>query len=102
MSSSPETGLKNERPNGRYSVIRFHVSEHYSEREIEDLFEQLEGRGAYYKRVENLKIPGWFELSVPRSLPYSLYAEALAACESVDKVENLVVITDQVSIKPED
>lgn len=102
MSLLVATGSKNERPSGKYSVIRFHISESYSEREIEDLFEEMEKRGAYYQLVSQRPNPGWFELAVPRECSWEPYHNTLKACESIDEVENFVAIVCQIPIYAED
>ena len=102
MSLPVAIGSKNERPDGKYSILRFHISEYYSEREIESLFEEMEGRGAHCKMVSQRPNPGWFELAVPRGIEWEPYRRTLEACESIDEVEKLVVISCQIPIHAED
>ncbi len=83
---------------GRSSVIRFHVSEYYDERELESLLEILEARGAEYHQLQYSK--NWFKLLVPEKLDLDPYCRTLEDCESIDHVVlGLSVLT--VSTKPE-
>lgn len=102
MSSSLEIGSKNTRPAGKYSVLRFHVSEYYSERELENLLEELEARGAHYKEMKALSDPGWFELAVPWDLPFEPYRDTLNECGSIDQVSNFITLSCTIALGTED
>lgn len=82
MSSSPETGSTRAR---KYQIIRFLVSDLYSEVEIEELFEDLESRGAIIQR--RTSNPAWHDLLLPADMDVIPYYDALEACESIAQAE---------------
>jgi len=64
------------------------MKEAYCEREIEDVLETLERRGAWYAHCGE----GLFEVCVPIDLLWTPFYETLAACESVDVVDSTAVM----------
>ena len=87
---------------GRFSIIRFRVSETYSEREIEDLFETLVERGATYERLTCSDRRGWHELSVPAEFLWEPYLQALEACESISEVSSFITKRQMIPVVVED
>lgn len=62
-----------------YSILRFEVSPLYHERELEELLEILERRGAEYTHCGD----GFYELRVPYTLPWIVFYDALQDSDSV-------------------
>lgn len=77
----------------RVRTFRLKVSENYDERELENLLELFEDRGADYAYLDPVSKPGWYSLVVPWELdlrPFLLTAEE---CPSVERVERVAVYT---------
>ena len=90
MSSSAATGsVMRQKHLHLCRLIKFHVSETYDEREIEELFETIESRGAFYNRFRNQQ-RGWYELLVPHEFQWEPFYETLQACSSVDDISNFI------------
>lgn len=102
MSSNPATGSKNALPTGKFSILRFRVSDCYDERELEELLEELDGRGAHYRSLSELSDPGWFELAVPEDFPWEPYRATLWECNSVDRVSNVIQMFCRMTLQDDD
>lgn len=96
MSLSPETGSTSDY---RFKTIKFLISDFYSEVEIEELFENLELRGAIFeRRTEN---PAWYDLLLPEEMDTEPYFKTLEGCESIAKVELRKVIRYLIPVDTE-
>lgn len=67
----------------RVHSFHFKVAECYDEREIEDLFETLENRGADYKHEGE----GWYVVTIPENLGWPPFYETVKKCNSIAQVE---------------
>lgn len=67
----------------RFHSFHFKVAECYDERELEDLFETLENRGADYRHEGE----GWYVVSVPEHLGWPPFYETVKQCNSIAEVE---------------
>ncbi len=100
MLSTVVTGSAERPKPGRFSVIRFRVSDYYSEDEIEQLFNTLVERGATYKQV--IYGSAWHELSVPVEFDWEPYFQTLKACASIVKVNSFITKRQIIPLGIED
>lgn len=62
--------------------FRFRVKDLYSEREIEDLLETLERRGANYAHLGE----GWYEVEVAPVYSWMPFYRTMQDCDSIQEV----------------
>lgn len=90
MSSNPATGSVGKLSPPPLRVVKFHISERCDKREIKELFEVLEARGADYGYGSHLSERGWYELRIPQEFDWQPYYQALQLCNSVDQVSDYI------------
>ncbi len=100
MLSSVVTGSATKPGLGRFSIIRFRISDYYNEDEIEALFNTLVERGSTYKQI--VYGSAWYELAVPAEFDWEPYFQALKACESIVEVTSFITKRQTIPIEIED
>jgi len=69
--------------------LAFELGEPYDEREVEDLLELLQSRGADYKRDQGAR----YHLFIPLGMDYKPFYETLKDCSSVRWVDDILYPT---------
>lgn len=66
----------------------FHIRDNYDEREIEELLETLEGRGADYEHLGD----GWYVVTVPEYLGWVPFYRTVQNCDSVREMDHRKIV----------
>lgn len=75
-------------------AFEFRISGNYDERQVEELLELLEMRGAYYKHQGGPT----YKLHVPEPLDYKPFYQTVLDCESVSWVDNTIYPLNYIPI----
>ncbi len=78
----------------RVWAFNFTIGENYDEREIEELFEILEGRGAQYHRFED----GQHWVRIPEDYDYLPFYETVKDCKSVSQIDDSIRLIHPTSL----
>ncbi len=82
---------KSPKPANKEITFHFQIRDEYDEREIEDLLETLERRGADYEHLGK----GLHQVSVPVEILWTPFYQAVAHCNSTDIVAEQCYLTGQ-------
>ena len=78
----------------RHFLFEFFIKENYDERELENLLEFLEERGATYSHVRGCG----YEVMGPEELNYLPFYKTVKECPSVEKMGEYVVYENPRSL----
>lgn len=81
----------------RCERLAFELSQSYGEREVEELFELLQSRGADYKREKGAR----YHLFIPLGMDYEPFYKTLKDCPSVRWVDDTLYPTVFIPIAVE-